>query len=78
VVRHIFQAFPVWIYTQSNITSIIINVPWANEKKHAGSNGYNMTYTCKWCNLWDKYERKQIWINVNLHFIGYMVEWVTV
>jgi hypothetical protein len=21
VVRHIFQAFPVWIYTQSNITS---------------------------------------------------------
>jgi hypothetical protein len=24
VVRHIFQACPVWIYTQSNITSIII------------------------------------------------------
>ena len=23
VVRHIFQARPVWIYTQSNITSII-------------------------------------------------------
>jgi hypothetical protein len=23
VVRHIFQAYPVWIYTQSNITSII-------------------------------------------------------
>jgi hypothetical protein len=23
VVRHIFQACPVWIYTQSNITSII-------------------------------------------------------
>ena len=23
VARHIFQAFPVWIYTQSNITSII-------------------------------------------------------
>jgi hypothetical protein len=22
VVRHIFQACPVWIYTQSNITSI--------------------------------------------------------
>jgi hypothetical protein len=25
VVRHIFQACPVWIYTQSNITSIILN-----------------------------------------------------
>jgi hypothetical protein len=24
VVRHIFQACPVWIYTQSNITSIHI------------------------------------------------------
>ena len=24
VVRHIFQACPVWIYTQSNITSIIV------------------------------------------------------
>jgi hypothetical protein len=24
VVRHIFQACPVWIYTQSNITSIKI------------------------------------------------------
>jgi hypothetical protein len=23
VVRHIFQACPVWIYTQSNITSIL-------------------------------------------------------
>ena len=23
VVRHVFQACPVWIYTQSNITSII-------------------------------------------------------
>jgi hypothetical protein len=26
VVRHIFQACPVWIYTQSNITSIIVFV----------------------------------------------------
>jgi hypothetical protein len=25
VVRHIFQACPVWIYTQSNITSIKLN-----------------------------------------------------
>ena len=25
VVRHIFQAWPVWIYTQSNITSIIFS-----------------------------------------------------
>jgi hypothetical protein len=24
VVKHIFQACPVWIYTQSNITSIIL------------------------------------------------------
>jgi hypothetical protein len=24
VVRHIFQAYRVWIYTQSNITSIIL------------------------------------------------------
>jgi hypothetical protein len=24
--RHIFQAFPVWIYTQSNITSIKKNI----------------------------------------------------
>jgi hypothetical protein len=24
VARHIFQACPVWIYTQSNITSIIV------------------------------------------------------
>jgi hypothetical protein len=24
VVGHIFQACPVWIYTQSNITSIIV------------------------------------------------------
>jgi hypothetical protein len=26
VVRHIFQACPVWIYTQSNITSIFNNL----------------------------------------------------
>ena len=26
VVRHIFQAFPVWIYTQSNITNIIYDI----------------------------------------------------
>ena len=26
VVRHIFQACPVWIYTQSNITSIIYTI----------------------------------------------------
>jgi hypothetical protein len=26
VVRHIFQACPEWIYTQSNITSIIIDL----------------------------------------------------
>jgi hypothetical protein len=26
MVRHIFQACPVWIYTQSNITSIITSV----------------------------------------------------
>ena len=26
VVRHIFQACPVWIYTQSNITNIICGV----------------------------------------------------
>jgi hypothetical protein len=26
VVRHIFQACPVWIYTQSNITSITFQV----------------------------------------------------
>ena len=26
VVRHIFQACPVWIYTQNNITSIIIHL----------------------------------------------------
>jgi hypothetical protein len=25
VVGHIFQARPVWIYTQSNITNIILN-----------------------------------------------------
>jgi hypothetical protein len=25
VVRHIFQAYLVWIYTQSNITSIILD-----------------------------------------------------
>jgi hypothetical protein len=24
MIRHIFQACPVWIYTQSNITSIIV------------------------------------------------------
>jgi hypothetical protein len=26
VVRHIFQACPAWIYTQSNITSIILEI----------------------------------------------------
>jgi hypothetical protein len=26
VVRHIFQACPVWIYTQSNITNIKYNL----------------------------------------------------
>ena len=26
VARHIFQACPVWIYTQSNITSIILSI----------------------------------------------------
>jgi hypothetical protein len=31
VARHIFQAGPVWIYTQSNITNIIV---WCLEAKH--------------------------------------------
>jgi hypothetical protein len=26
VVRHIFQACPVWIYTQSNITNIMLKL----------------------------------------------------
>jgi hypothetical protein len=26
VPRHIFQAFPVWLYTQSNITSMIYSI----------------------------------------------------
>jgi hypothetical protein len=26
VVRHIFQACPVWIYTRGNNTSIIVNI----------------------------------------------------
>jgi hypothetical protein len=26
VARHIFQACPVWIYTQSNITSIMLHI----------------------------------------------------
>jgi hypothetical protein len=26
MVRHIFQACPVWIYTQSNITNIIYDI----------------------------------------------------
>jgi hypothetical protein len=34
VVRHIFQACPVWIYTQSNITSIIFTwVHYTNTEK---------------------------------------------
>ena len=38
VARHIFQACPVWIYTQSNITSIM-----KNNYKHFTS--VNLTYT---------------------------------
>ena len=40
VVRHIFQACPVWLYTQSNITSItfemleLIEKYWLNNIKH--------------------------------------------
>jgi hypothetical protein len=35
VVRHIFQACPVWIYTQSNITSIIFTwVHYTNTNTH--------------------------------------------
>jgi hypothetical protein len=34
MVRHIFQACPVWIYTQSNITSIIFTwVHYTNTEK---------------------------------------------
>jgi hypothetical protein len=34
VARHIFQACPVWIYTQSNITSIIFTwVHYTNTEK---------------------------------------------
>ena len=34
VVRHIFQACPVWIYTQSNITNIIFTwVHYTNTEK---------------------------------------------
>jgi hypothetical protein len=37
VVRHIFQAPPVWIYTQSNITSIIFTwVHYTNTEKSWG------------------------------------------
>jgi hypothetical protein len=28
VARHIFQAFPVWIYTQSNITQASYSLHW--------------------------------------------------
>jgi hypothetical protein len=33
VVRHIFQACPVWIYTQSNITSITPIIRFKKDKK---------------------------------------------
>jgi hypothetical protein len=31
VARHIFQACPVWIYTQSNITQVITQVSYSPE-----------------------------------------------
>jgi uncharacterized damage-inducible protein DinB len=33
VARHIFQACPVWIYTQSNITNIIFT--WVQSHQHS-------------------------------------------
>jgi hypothetical protein len=35
VARHIFQACPVWIYTQSNITQAFLNYIRAKTLKHA-------------------------------------------
>jgi hypothetical protein len=49
VVRHIFQACPVWIYTQSNITSILY-------RYHAGE---EMLY-----DAWNNYIYKKTRINV--------------
>jgi hypothetical protein len=56
VIRHIFQACPVWIYTQSNITSTIFTwVHYTNTEKsslRAGSLGEReparilIIYTC--------------------------------
>jgi hypothetical protein len=47
VVRHIFQACPVWIYTQSNITSIIFTwVHYTNtEQSGQYANSWKLTAT---------------------------------
>jgi hypothetical protein len=47
VVRHIFQAYPVWIYTQSNITSIIFTrVHYTNTEKSRCCNTFVLTIWC--------------------------------
>jgi hypothetical protein len=43
--RHIFQACPVWIYTQSNITSILFTwVHYTNTRKYH----VQLCFTCKY------------------------------
>jgi hypothetical protein len=46
VARHIFQACPVWIYTQSNITSILFT--WVHYTKTANSHRHSYQYHF-WC-----------------------------
>jgi hypothetical protein len=47
--RHVFQACPVWIYTQSNITSIIFTwVHYTNTEKKIRARLVNEAKKCHW------------------------------
>jgi hypothetical protein len=74
VARHIFQACPVWIYTQSNITNIILNSPLI----------FHLTYElyCRFIYVEKSYssvgqQYTQVGQTVNLSFtyVGQNVQW---
>jgi hypothetical protein len=60
VVRHIFQACPVWIYTQSNITSIKAELLTTDiwDDKMAPNLDKVEVLPCRWLNSYDLLESK--------------------
>jgi hypothetical protein len=60
VARHIFQAWPVWIYTQSNITQASYSPEYITPTQQISKN----------INVWIMNQQLMLCININCKILG--------